>query len=230
MTGEIFRAYVEQCLRSHTQTRGHRCDGQSAGPQGSRCPRGYRSCGRRLRYLPQYSPDLNPIEMAFSKLKAHSAESSRANHSASLTRGSAPSSRIQSARMCQLFQTCRLCFHMTGIRFNIPVMTTSDVPEQDRLANAIVRGLGEGAGAGDGAAAIIKPVTGDLPIWDLGHEKLHTPWKRSSVLRTADSGSNGGPKRYLSRRLITASKITTSRHPWRHKQLRRRARSTARWE
>jgi NAD(P)-dependent dehydrogenase (short-subunit alcohol dehydrogenase family) len=52
---------------------------------------------------------------------------------------------------------------------------TSDVPEQDRLANAIVWGLGEGAGAGDGAAAIIKPVTGDLPIWDLGHEKLHTP-------------------------------------------------------
>jgi transposase len=26
--------------------------------------------GARLRYLPQYSPDLNPIEMSFSKLKA----------------------------------------------------------------------------------------------------------------------------------------------------------------
>ena len=26
---------------------------------------------RQLRYLPKYSPDLNPIEMAFSKLKAH---------------------------------------------------------------------------------------------------------------------------------------------------------------
>jgi hypothetical protein len=73
-------------------------------------------------------------------------------------------------------------------------MTTSDVPEQDRLANAIVWGLGEGTGAGDGAAAIIKPVTGDLPIWDLGHEKLHTPWKRSSVLRTADSDKQRGSR------------------------------------
>jgi len=27
--------------------------------------------GAKLQYLPAYSPDLNPIEMAFSKLKAH---------------------------------------------------------------------------------------------------------------------------------------------------------------
>ena len=26
--------------------------------------------GAKLRYLPKYSPDLNPIEMSFSKLKA----------------------------------------------------------------------------------------------------------------------------------------------------------------
>jgi len=29
------------------------------------------AAGARLRYLPKYSPDLNPIEMAFAKLKAH---------------------------------------------------------------------------------------------------------------------------------------------------------------
>jgi transposase len=29
------------------------------------------ACGAELLYLPPYSPDLNPIEMAFSKLKAH---------------------------------------------------------------------------------------------------------------------------------------------------------------
>ena len=29
-----------------------------------------RACGARMLFLPQYSPDFNPIEMAFSKLKA----------------------------------------------------------------------------------------------------------------------------------------------------------------
>jgi hypothetical protein len=29
------------------------------------------AAGATLIYLPQYSPDLNPIELAFSKLKAH---------------------------------------------------------------------------------------------------------------------------------------------------------------
>ena len=29
------------------------------------------SAGAALRYLPQYSPDLNPIENCFSKIKAH---------------------------------------------------------------------------------------------------------------------------------------------------------------
>jgi transposase len=29
------------------------------------------AAGARLRYLPKYSPDLNPIEQAFGKLKAH---------------------------------------------------------------------------------------------------------------------------------------------------------------
>ena len=29
------------------------------------------TCGVSVRYLPPYSPDLNPIELAFAKLKAH---------------------------------------------------------------------------------------------------------------------------------------------------------------
>ena len=29
------------------------------------------ACGASVRYLPPYRPDLNPIEMAFAKLKAH---------------------------------------------------------------------------------------------------------------------------------------------------------------
>ena len=49
-----------------------------------------------------------------------------------------------------------------------------DVPEQDRLADAVVRSLGEGAGARDGAAAIVEPVSRDVPAGNLDHEDLHS--------------------------------------------------------
>ena len=49
----------------------HRDHGQPRRPQGRRRRGGDRGGGRpRLRYLPPYSPDLNPIEQAFAKLKA----------------------------------------------------------------------------------------------------------------------------------------------------------------
>ena len=34
------------------------------------CARPFTGSGAELRFLPPYSPDLNPIEMAFSKFKA----------------------------------------------------------------------------------------------------------------------------------------------------------------
>ena len=74
------------------------------------------AAGAKLRYLPKYSPDLNPIEMAFSQTQSASTKSSRANHSASLTQDRRPHGRIQSARMRQLLPTCRLRFNVTGIR------------------------------------------------------------------------------------------------------------------
>jgi transposase len=70
MNGEIFLAYVEQCL-APTLNRGdivvmdnlraHKVVGVKEAIQ---------AVGAELRYLPKYSPDLNPIEMSFSKLKA----------------------------------------------------------------------------------------------------------------------------------------------------------------
>lgn len=70
MTGELFRAYVEQFL-APTLAPGdivvmdnlpaHKVGGV-AGLIAAR--------GAELRYLPPYSPDLNPIEQMFAKLKA----------------------------------------------------------------------------------------------------------------------------------------------------------------
>ena len=54
----------------------------------------------------------------------------------------------------------------------MPVEEPSTASEQDRLAEAVVRGLGERAGAGDSAAAIVEPVSRDVPVGRLGHENL----------------------------------------------------------
>ena len=71
MNGPMFLAYVKQCLVP-TIKRGeivlmdnlpvHRVAGVAEAIEGA---------GATLIYLPKYSPDLNPIELAFSKLKAH---------------------------------------------------------------------------------------------------------------------------------------------------------------
>ena len=50
-------------------------------------------------------------------------------------------------------------------------MPLPDMPEQNRLAEAVVRGLGERAGAHDGAAAIVVPVSRDVPVGNFGHGK-----------------------------------------------------------
>ena len=69
MNGDIFRAYVEQVLAPTLEARRYRHPGQSRQSQGRRRARGDRGPGAALVYLPPYSPDLNPIEQAFAKLK-----------------------------------------------------------------------------------------------------------------------------------------------------------------
>ena len=70
MNGETFRAYIEQCLAPTLKpgdivvldnVSTHKVNGVAEAIE---------AVGATLRYLPQYSPDLNPIEQAFSKLKA----------------------------------------------------------------------------------------------------------------------------------------------------------------
>lgn len=59
--------------------------------------------------LPQYSPDLNPIEMAFAKLKAHLRKAPRARSTpyGALSATSAPSSNPTNAGISSSTQTTR---------------------------------------------------------------------------------------------------------------------------
>ena len=70
MTGEIFLAYIEQCLVPTLK----RNDIVVLGNCRVHLRPGIREAIEKaratLRYLPKYSPDLNPIEMPYSKFKA----------------------------------------------------------------------------------------------------------------------------------------------------------------
>ena len=70
MTGEMFLAYLEQCLVPTLKRndivvmdnlRAHKVTGVQETIEKARAT---------VRYLPKYSPDLNPIEMSYSKFKA----------------------------------------------------------------------------------------------------------------------------------------------------------------
>src|SRR5271166_7701 len=71
MNGECFKAYVNQVLVP-TLKPGDIVVMDNLSAHKSEDIRGtIEAAGAELRYLPPYSPDLNPIEQAFSKLKAH---------------------------------------------------------------------------------------------------------------------------------------------------------------
>ena len=61
------------------------------------------------------------------------------------------------------------------VEIDIAVPATLDVPEEDRLAEAVVWRLSERAGARDSAATVVEPLAGDLPAGTVGHETLRGP-------------------------------------------------------
>jgi transposase len=71
MDGELFLAYVEQCLVPTLKPNDIVVIDNLASHKVAGIVEAIEAAGATLRYLPQYSPDLNPIEMPFSKFKAY---------------------------------------------------------------------------------------------------------------------------------------------------------------
>ena len=70
MTGDVFRAYVEQMLAPTLEPGDVVVLDNLAAHKVAGVREAIRAAGASLLYLPPYSPDLNPIEQAFAKLKA----------------------------------------------------------------------------------------------------------------------------------------------------------------
>lgn len=71
MNGEAFLAYVEQILVPTLKPGDIVIMDNLSSHKSPAVEAAMARAGATLRYLPPYSPDLNPIEQAFSKLKAH---------------------------------------------------------------------------------------------------------------------------------------------------------------
>ena len=118
MTGEMFLAYVEQCLVPTLKRNDIVVMDNCRVHLGPAIREAIEKAQATLRYLPKYSPDLNPIEMPYSKFKTFLRKVAARTVPRPQSSNSLVHPPAQSARMCQLFQTCRLCFNMTGIRFS----------------------------------------------------------------------------------------------------------------
>ena len=70
MTGELFAAYVEQQLAPTLRPGDIVVLDNLSAHKRAAARRAVEAAGAELRFLPPYSPDLNPIELAFAKLKS----------------------------------------------------------------------------------------------------------------------------------------------------------------
>jgi transposase len=113
MNGPTFLAYVEQSLVPALKRNdivvmdnlpAHKIPGVREAIE-ARCA--------ELRYLPQYSPDLNPIEMPFSKLKADLRKAAESDRSAPVSQDWLVRTTPQCRRGIELLQACRLCVKLT---------------------------------------------------------------------------------------------------------------------
>ena len=71
MTGEAFAAYIRQVFKPELLPGTVMICDNLATHHNKDAAQALKEVGCWILYLPLYSPDLNPIDMAFSKLKAH---------------------------------------------------------------------------------------------------------------------------------------------------------------
>jgi transposase len=112
MDGECFLAWIEQMLVSALHPSDVVVMDNLPAHKVAGVKQAIEACGAVLLYLPPYSPDLNPIENAFAKLKGACAQSGRANLRSPRSR-SRPA-KVQPAPLRKLFRPRRIWAPING--------------------------------------------------------------------------------------------------------------------
>lgn len=107
---EVFRTYLKKVHLSDAQARRHRHHGQSASAQKRTHSGAHRTGSGHPLFLPAYSPDLNPIEKMWSKIK-HSLRSAEARTTDQLRTAIADAlHRVTPKEAPHWFATCSYSF------------------------------------------------------------------------------------------------------------------------
>src|SRR5713226_2457891 len=114
MNSEMFLAYIEQCLVPTLKHGDIVVMDNASVHKSPRIREAIENARATLRYLPQYSPDLNPIEMPFSKFKAFLRRAAERTIPGLRRAIRSFPATPQCSRMCQLLQACGLCCNMIG--------------------------------------------------------------------------------------------------------------------
>ena len=106
VNAETFVAYTEQCLLPTLDPGDIVVLDNVKFHHDSRVAELIRSVGARVRFLPPYSPDFNPIEMAFSALKSHLRKLAKRTYE-TLVKAIGEIQQAVSAKTClNLFEAC----------------------------------------------------------------------------------------------------------------------------
>ena len=113
MDGAMFLAYIRQVLSSELHAGDLViCDNLASHRVGG-VEEAITERGATLHYLPAYSPDLNPIEMAFSKLKSSFAPQRRADPAQADQGDRRGAANIHPGTVPKLSQACTICDNLT---------------------------------------------------------------------------------------------------------------------
>lgn len=112
INGESFTAWVEQFLIPELEPGSIVVIDNLGSHKGKRVRQLLRKAGIKLFFLPPYSPDLNPIEEMFSKLKRLLRKANERTAEATLAPHRRPARSLQPNRMRQLYQRRRICLNL----------------------------------------------------------------------------------------------------------------------
>ena len=117
MDGAAFTAYVEKVLVPELSPGTVVILDNLATHKNAEAARALRNAGCWFLFLPPYSPDLNPIEMAFSKLKAHLRRIGARTFTDMFTRNRRNLRPLLTARVLELLSSCRICLRLKAACF-----------------------------------------------------------------------------------------------------------------